>query len=180
MSISKTNSWVFIFLIVVAWIIFVGLGIEAGGIVVNFVFHLINPDFVPNLYQKLDLTRLHSESETAFFAIFSFIVSISVLKAYLFFLVVMLMHRIDLAKPFTNFASKQILHIGYLTIGIGVLGIVASILADVLADHGFSTGNLERFWQDSGAFIFNGLVIHIIATIFKKGVDLQNEDDLTI
>ena len=29
-------------------------------------------------------------------------------------------------------------------------------------------------------FILMGAVIYIIATIFKKGVDIQNENDLTI
>ena len=46
--------------------------------------------------------------------------------------------------------------------------------------YGFVTDNLNQFWTDSQAFIFMGAVIYIIATIFKKGVDLQNENDLTV
>ena len=47
---SKTNNFVFWALYVIAWIIFVGLCIEAGGLIVNFVFHLYNPEIIQNLY----------------------------------------------------------------------------------------------------------------------------------
>ena len=45
---------------------------------------------------------------------------------------------------------------------------------------GFVTDGLNQFWADSQAFILMGAVIYIIATIFKKGVDIQNENDLTV
>jgi hypothetical protein len=46
--------------------------------------------------------------------------------------------------------------------------------------YGFVTDNLNQFWEDSQAFILMGAVIYIIATIFKKGVALQTENDLTV
>jgi hypothetical protein len=46
--------------------------------------------------------------------------------------------------------------------------------------RGFVPDNLNQFWADSQAFILMGAVIYIIATIFKKGVDIQNENDLTV
>jgi len=46
--------------------------------------------------------------------------------------------------------------------------------------HGFNTNILSKFWADSGAYIIMGAIIYIIATIFKKGIELQNENDLTV
>ena len=46
--------------------------------------------------------------------------------------------------------------------------------------QGFVIDNLNQFWADSQAFILMGAVIYIIATIFKKGVDIQNENDLMV
>ncbi|HCM77099.1 MAG TPA: DUF2975 domain-containing protein, partial [Cytophagales bacterium] len=43
---SKTNNFIFTGLKIVAWIIFVGLCIEAGGLIVNFFFSLYKPEFV--------------------------------------------------------------------------------------------------------------------------------------
>jgi hypothetical protein len=177
---SKTNNFVFWGLYIVAWLIFVGLSIEAGGLMVNFFFSLYKPEFVQNLYQKLDLTEMYNESKIAFFGIYSFILSISILKAWLFYLVIRLMHKMDLSKPFNTFVAKQISQISYFTLLIGLLSLIARQLSKSLTHYGFVTDNLNQFWADSQAFILMGAVIYIIATIFKKGVDIQNENDLTV
>ena len=177
---SKTNNFVFWGLYIVAWLIFVGLSIEAGGLLVNFFFSLYNPEFVGNLYQKLDLTEMYNTSKMAFFGMYSFILIISILKACLFYIVIHLMHKMDLSKPFNDFVAKQISQISYFTLSIGVLSYVARQSAKNLIHHGFVTDNLDQFWADSQAFIIMGAVIYIIATIFKKGVEIQNENDLTV
>lgn len=177
---SKTNNFVFWCLYAVAWLIFVGLSIEAGGLIVNFFFSVYNPEFVPNLYQKLDLTEMYRGSRMAFFGVYSFILTISVLKAVLFYIVIRLMHKMDLAKPFNAFVAKQISLISYYTLSIGLLSYIARQVTKNLTHHGFTTDNLNPFWEDSQAFILMGAVIYIIATIFKKGVDIQSENDLTV
>lgn len=177
---SKTNNFVFWSLYIVAWLIFVGLSIEAGGLIVNFFFSLYKPEFVQNLYQKIDLTEMYKASRFAFFGIYSFILTISILKACLFYIVIRLMHKLDLSKPFNTFVVKQILLISYYTLLIGLLSYIARQLTENLMHHGFVTGSLNQFWADSQAFILMGAVVYIIAIIFKKAVDLQNENDLTV
>jgi hypothetical protein len=177
---SKTNNFVFWALYVVAWLIFVGLSIEAGGLLVNFFFSLYNPEIIPKLYQKLDLTAMYNESQLAFFGIYSFILIVAILKAILFYAVIHLMHRMDLSKPFSSFVARQISLISYFTLSIGLLSYIARQLTKNLMHHGFVTDSLNQFWADSGAFILMGAVIYIIAVIFKKGVAIQNENDLTV
>ena len=177
---SKNNNFVFKGLHIVAWVIFVGLCIEAGGLIVNFIFSMFKPEFVQNLYQKLDLTEMFKESKWAFFGIYGFMLSISILKAFLFYIVIRLMHKMDLTKPFDTFVSNQILKISYYTLSIGLFSFIARQIAINLMHHGFVTDSLNQFWVDSQAFILMGAVIYIIATIFKKGVDIQKENDLTV
>ncbi len=177
---TKTNNFVFWALYTVAWLIFVGLCIEAGGLLVNFFFSLYKPEFVQNLYQKLDLTEMYKESKAAFFGIYSFILIISILKACLFYIVIRLMHKMDLSKPFNTYVASKISQISYFTLSIGLLSFIARQLSKNLMHHGFVPDNLYLFWADSQAFILMGAVIYIIATIFKKGVEIQNENDLTV
>ena len=177
---SKTNNFVFWVLHIVAWLIFVGLSIEAGGLIVNFFFSLYKPEFIQNLYQKLDLIQMYKESRLAFFGTYSFILIISISKACLFYIVIMLMLKIDRLKPFNNFVSRQISLISYFTLSIGLLSYIARHLVNNLTHHGFVPDNINQFWVDSEAFILMGAVVYIIATIFKKGVDIQNENDLTV
>lgn len=177
---SKTNNFVFWGLYIVAWLIFVGLSIEAGGLIVNFFFSLYKPEFVQNLYQKLDLTAMYKDSRLAFFGIYSFILTISILKACLFYIVISLMHKMDLSKPFNTFVARQISLISYYTLSIGLLSYIARQLVKNLMHYGFVTDNLNQFWADSEAFILMAAIIYIIATIFSKGVEIQNENDLTV
>ena len=86
---SKSNNLVFKGLQIVAWIIFVGLSIEAGGLLVNFVVSIYKPEFVKNLYQKLDLSELYHRNHWVYFGIYSFILFISFLKAHLLLYIVL-------------------------------------------------------------------------------------------
>ncbi len=126
---SKTNNLVFRGLHIVAWVIFVGLCIEAGGLLVNFFFNMYRPEFIQNLYQKLDLTEVYKKSRLVFFSVYCFILTISILKACMFYIVVRLMHKMDLSKPFSNFVAGQISLISYFTISIGLLGLIAGQLS---------------------------------------------------
>lgn len=177
---SKTNNFVFKGLKIVAWIIFVGLCIEAGGLIVNFIFSLYRPEFVQNLYQKLDLSEMYERSKWAFFGMYSFILVISILKAFLFYVVIRLLSKLDLVKPFNSFVSEQITQISYYTLSIGLISYIAQQTAKNLLHHGYTTNQLDQFWADSQAFVLMAAVIYVIATIFKKGIEIQNENDLTV
>lgn len=177
---SKNNQFVFIALQVVAWIIFVGLCIEAGAMIVNFIFSLFKPEVVHNLYQKLDLSEMYEKSKWAFFGIYSFIIVISVLKAVLFYIVIMLLMKLDLAKPFNTYVSEHITLISYYTFAIGILSLLARQTAQGLQQHGFDIKSIDQYWADSKAFILMAAVVYVIATIFSRGIELQNENELTV
>ncbi|TYA54823.1 DUF2975 domain-containing protein [Formosa maritima] len=176
----KTNNFIFIGLKIITWIIFIGLCIEAGGLIVNFIFSLFKPEFVPNLYQKLDLNDIHERNTWVFFSMYSFVLFIAILKALLFYVVIVLITKIDLSKPFNSFVSKQISKISYYTFSIGLISYIARQTAKNLEHHDYVVDNLTPFWADSQAYIIMAAVIYIIAIIFKKGIELQSENDLTV
>jgi len=177
---SKRNDFIFKGLHIVAWIIFVGLCIEAGGLIVYFIFSLYKPELVQNLYQKLDLSELYNRSQLAFFGMYGFILVISVLKAYLFYVVIRLISKLNLSKPFSSYVADQITKISYFTFAIGILSNLARQIAQNLLHFGYDIDKLNQFWPDSQAFILMAAVIYVIATIFSRGVEIQNENDLTV
>ncbi len=177
---KKTDYFVFITVKIVAWIIFVGLCIESGGLIVNFLFSIFKPEFVGKLYQKLDLQEIYQKSESVFYGMYSLALTISILKAYLFYLVVLLVTKIDLSKPFNEFVSAKILQISDYTFSIGIVSYIARKTGKIITNKGIDTQILNQFWEDSQAFILMSAVIYIIAIIFKKGIELQNENDLTV
>ena len=177
---SKSKMFIFTVLHIIAWIIFVGLSIEAGGLIVNFFFSIFKPEMVSRLYQKLDLSQMQDRSTTAFYSMYSFMIMLAVLKALLFYKLVELKWKLDLNNPFTTSVAKHITNLSYFTFAIGIIGYMARQTADQLMHRGYKVEVLHQFWPDSQAFILMAAVIYTIATIFSRGVELQNENDLTV
>lgn len=177
---STKNNFVFKALHVIAWIIFLGLSIEAGALLVNFILSLFKPEFVQNLYQKLDLTAMYAVNPWIFFGTFSFILFIAIMKAYLFYQVIMLVNKLDLTKPFSTYAADQITKISYNIFSIGLISYIARQTTKSLPHYGFEIDTLNQFWADSEAYILMAAVVYVIATIFSRGVEIQNENDLTV
>jgi hypothetical protein len=176
----KQNDFIFKALTVIAWVIFVALCIEACALLVNFIYSLYNPVVLKNLYQKLDLSEMYNRSTAAYYSIYTFILVIAFLKAGLFYDVIKLVSKLDLNRPFSSFVSKQISSISYTTFAIGLISIVARQTANNLSHKGFDVNRLNDFWVDSQAYILMAGVIYAIATIFKRGIEIQNENDSTI
>jgi hypothetical protein len=157
-----------------------GLCIEAGALIVNFVYSVFKPAVVGHLYQKLDLSSMYQRSEQVYYSMYSFIIVIAVLKAVLFYVVIELLMKLDLSKPFSDFVAQKITQISYHAFSIGILSYIARQTTKNLSQHGYETDKLDSFWVDSQAFILMAAVVYIIAAIFQKGVELQNENELTV
>lgn len=177
---ANRDNYVFLGLQIVAWIIFVALCVEAGALLVNFIYSLFKPEVAKNLYQKLDLSQIYSVNRWVYLGVYSFILFISALKAYLFYVLIKLLSKLDLAKPFSRFVSGHITKISYITVSVGIISYIAREVTRGLVHYGFDTAPLAPFWADSRAWILMAAVLYVIAVIFSRGVELQDENDLTV
>lgn len=177
---NKTENIVFKGLTAIACLIFIGLSVEAGGLIANYIFAVFKPEVINNLYQKLDLTEIYENNPIDFYLIYSFISSLAVLKAVLFYIVAYMLYKMDLKKPFNDFVATKITHISYLTLIIGLLNYIGKSWLEKQYTGTKFIQEIASFWVDSEAFILMGAVIYIIARIFKTGVELQKENELTV
>ena len=77
-----------------AWIIFIGVCIEAGGIIFNTFFAMvINPIGAKNFWMKIDLSNLMSYDKGYFLVITAIMSIVAFMKALMFFLIVKLFHK---------------------------------------------------------------------------------------
>ena len=97
-----------------------------------------------------------------------------------FYLLIELLSKLDLNKPFSGYVAGQVTKISYYTLSIGLLSYLAQQTAKNLEHRGYQIDMLNQFWADSQAFILMAAVVYVIATIFSRGVELQNENDLTV
>ena len=73
------------------------------------------------------------------------------MKAFMFYVVVRLVTKINLSKPFNSFVAKQISQISYYTFSIGILSFIARQTAKNLQHRGYMIDALNQFWADSQA-----------------------------
>ena len=177
---SKKNDAILKVLNVVSWIIFIGLCIEAGALIFNFILTLFKPIATQNIYKGLNLSEMYENKFPHFVAMMSFAVVLSVLKAYLFYLVVKIFMKLNLVKPFTVEIAKLIEKISFEAFAIAIVSIIAHEYTKRLIQSGYEVSQIEKYWNDTAAFLMMAAIIYVISQIFSKGIELQNENDLTV
>lgn len=180
---TNTNS-MFKVLYVLAWIILLGLCIEAGGSIFSAFYTLvINPINAATFWVKNDLSGLYHYSSGHFFAETLLISIPSVLKVWMFYLIVKILHdkQLDPAQPFNNSVKLFIFEMSYLAFGIGLFIAWGVEYTKWLVEQGVKmpdTSDLRLGGAD--VWMFMGVILFVIAQIFKRGIEIQEENDLTV
>jgi hypothetical protein len=177
---TKKNDFILKVLNVVSWIVFIGLCIEAGSLIFNFILTLFKPIASHNIYKKLNLSELYENQFGHYIGVMSFIVVLSVLKAYLFYLVVKIFMKLNLVKPFNVEIADLIQKVSMEAFTIAIVGIIANQYTKRLIQSGNEVNFVEKYWNDTSAFLMMAAIIFVISQIFKKGIEIQNENDLTV
>ncbi len=163
-------------MLILTWIGFIGLMIEAGAILFVYVVSMVYPASASHLYQGLNLEPLRHFSLWEYTYYSSCLIMLAVMKAIVLYLVIKVMSDVNLLNPFSVAVAKRMEQISYIllaTWGVGLLhnDQVHSILKD--------SGIVLEQWSASEFFFMAGIVF-IIAQIFKRGVEIQAENDLTV
>jgi hypothetical protein len=177
---SKKNDVILKVLHVVSWIAFIGLFIEAGALIFNFLFTLFKPNASQDIYKGLDLSEMYANQFPQFVGLMGFVVALAVLKAYLFYLVVKIFQKLNLVKPFDIEIAKLIEKISYEVVFIAIVSVIARQYTKRLIHRGYEVSHVEKYWNDAAAFLMMAAILFVISQVFKKGIELQNENDLTV
>lgn len=173
---NTTTSQLLSIMKIIFWIVFIGLLIQAGALLTTYTMSLFNPEVSKDLYLGLDLSALQEWSTFQYTNHLSFLVAFLLIKAYIAFLVIKIFSKMDLRNPFTETVSEQLSKISYVAVAAGLLAYIAQGHTKWLAKSGM---DLSENWG-SGEFLFLAGIIFIIAQIFKRGIELQTENELTI
>ncbi|WP_163325232.1 MULTISPECIES: DUF2975 domain-containing protein [Draconibacterium] len=104
------------------------------------------------------------------------VMSVSLLNITIWILVLRLLKRIQLTNPFNMEVIERLERISYLLFIIWILSISAG---GFFAWLGEKAGELNDSWSH-GPYLFMAGLVFIISQIFKRGVELQSENDLTV
>jgi hypothetical protein len=169
---------------VLSWIIFVGLCVEAGGFITNSIATLmLSPEGSGKFWKEVDLSALYHFNQSHYVVMTSLMIIATVLKALMFYFIVKIFHdkKLNLSKPFNQVMKRFILVIAYLALGIGLFSFWGTKFAAQLMNQGVPLPDIEQLrFGGADVWLFMGVTLLVIAYIFQKGIDIQNENDLTV
>lgn len=169
---------------VISWIIFIGICVETGGFISNTVFTLwLTPAGASKFWMQVDLNNLYHYNQSYFVILTSQIIIAAVLRAILFYLIVKIFHdkKFNLSQPFNATVKRFISNIAYLALGIGLFSLWGSGFTQEMVKQGVKMPELQQMKLAGGdVWIFMGIILLVIAQVFKKGIELQDENDLTV
>lgn len=184
MEIRITTNQVLKVLEVISWIIFIGLCVEAGAILVNGVMAVFFTNGNQEFWDAKEyLLRLYKFNQSHFVVLTMTMVIVTVLKALMFYLIVRVFSdkRLNISRPFSTELRRFIIIQSFLALGIGLFSHSGYKYSVWLAEQGMEAADLQALnLAGADVWLFMTVILVVIAQVVKKGIDVQNENDLTI
>jgi ABC-type antimicrobial peptide transport system permease subunit len=182
MKVSTTQVLKILYLL--SWIIFVGVCIEAGGFISNAVFMLVlNPVGARHLWQEVDLSALYRYDRGYFLVETGLMSIVAVLRAWIFYLILKILHdkKLDVYRPFNREVTQFISRISYLALLTGIVSCWGVKYAEWFVRQGVKMPDVE-YLRLGGAdvWLFMGVILFVIAQLFRRGIEIQTENELTV
>lgn len=164
---------------IIAWIAFIGFSIQCGAQIIAFVAGFFKPEWAKNMYNVDQNWFLWKEQSTwIYICMMSVIIAISAFKANIWFMIIDLLTKFKMENPFTMEVAKKLESISYQFLVISIAGTVGSSYLKGLEKYQEEIGAVHI--DDESSFFFIAGVLYIISQIFKRGIEMQNENELTI
>lgn len=165
---------------IVIWAIFIGLCIQAGALLFTFIYSLFNPIVSQDLFEGLNLSALREQNLWYYCGVISVVLSILGLEAYLFYLMIRIFLKINLVHPFSLEISKLISAISFTAFQVGVGIIFASAFFKGMEKRGYELDQIYSLMGGGSEYLLMAAILVAISQVFKRGVELQAENELTV
>ncbi|WP_346318226.1 hypothetical protein [Chitinophaga sp. YIM B06452] len=170
--------------LVLSWIIFIGLCIEAGASMFSAFYTLvINPANAATFLGKHDLSGLYKYGPDYFFAEALLISIVLIVKAFMFYLIVKILQekKLDLSQPFSGELRVFMIKMSGLAFGTGLFSWCGVKYTEWLVKQGVKMPDTQGLHLGGAdVWLFMSVTLFIVAQIFKRGVEIQTENDLTV
>ncbi|AWI26228.1 DUF2975 domain-containing protein [Flavobacterium pallidum] len=166
-------------LYILSWIIFPFLCVDAGTYLFSAGYtHFINH----NNADYWGLSVLY-RFDSGYFAAEILLITIPlVLKAIMFYLIIKILHdkKLDMDNPFNEALQRFTLMISILAAGIGLFTMAAVNYTEWLRASVMMPEPGKLHLEGADIWLFMSAILFIIAQIFKRGVEIQTENQYTI
>ena len=153
--------------------------ILCGSQMLSLVASFINPDWAKRTYEvDLNIFRIREHSISFYVYAMCLTIVVSALKALIWFVVFGLLSKLKLQTPFSMEVEKKLERIAYLLLGVWIVGsIFWKIYLYYLSG---ATGMQLPASKIEDEYLFMAGIIFIISQVFKRGIEIQEENQLTV
>lgn len=160
---------------VLAWVVFIGLIIKAGSVIISYGVSIGNAEASKNLYMGMDRNAYLKFSFAQYTIVVGYQVALFIMEAYIAFLMTRLLSKLNIARPFSADVVKLLQQISYWIFWVWLVVMIYNIHVFILEKSQAIAASYI-----SGDFIFLAGIVYVLAQLFKRGIEIQSENELTV
>lgn len=164
---------------ILAFMGFVGYSIICCSQLTTLVSSFINPDWAKRTYEvDLNLFSIRDHSIPYYVYAMCLTILASAFKVFVWYIIFDLLLKLKLETPFSMEVEKKLEKIAYLLLGVWLMsGFFWNIYIYYLSAD---TGIKLPANNSSDEYLFMAGIIYIISQVFKRGIEIQEENQLTV
>jgi len=157
----------------------IGYSIIWGSQLTTLVASFINPEWAKRTYEvDLNLFSIREHSIPFYVYAMCLTIAVSVLKALIFYVIFELLSKLKLQTPFSMEVEKKLERIAVLLLAVWI---VSSIFWKLYLYYLTQATGIQLATKNIGdEYLFMAGIIYIISQVFKRGIEIQEENDLTV
>ena len=169
-------------LVVLKILAFMGVikySIDWGSQLTTLVASFINPDWAKRTYEvNLDLFSIREKSISFYTYAMCLNIAVSALKATIWYVIFALLSKLKLQTPFSMEVEKKLERIAYLLLAVWI---VSSIFWKTYMYYLQQATGIQLPANSTGdEYLFMAGIIYIISQVFKRGIEIEEENQLTV
>lgn len=175
---TRTES-ILMVLKVLALLAAIKYSIDCGSQLTSFIASFINPEWASRTYQ-VNLEVFNIRAHSIWYYSFGMSINILVLglKAYIWYVVFELLSKLKLQSPFSMEVERKLEIIAYQLLGVWILSsfIWKTYIHYLLQDTSIQLPEISG----GDEYFFMAGIMYIISQVFKRGIEMQEENQLTV
>jgi hypothetical protein len=153
--------------------------ILCGSQLLTLTASFINPDWAKRTYQvDLNIYIIREHSIWFYTCAMCLTVAVSALKATIWYVVYGLLLKLKLQTPFSMEVQKKLERIAFFLLGVWI---VSSVFWKIYAYYLSQATGIQLPANNAGdEYLFIAGIVYVISQIFKRGIEIQEENQLTV
>jgi hypothetical protein len=150
-----------------------------GSQITTLVSSFINVEWAKRTYEvDLHLFSIREQSISYYVLAMCLTIAVSALKVFVWYVVFDLLSKLKLQSPFSMVVERKLERIAYLLLGIWI---VSNLFWKTYLHYLLIDTKIQLPAGNNGdEYLFMACIIYIISQVFKRGIEIQEENELTV